>query len=144
MKILVINGPNMNMLGLREPEIYGSETYTDLVNKISDYAQSRDVSVKFFQSNHEGAIVDKIQNALGDFDGIIINPAAYTHTSVAIRDALAAVNLPTAEVHISAVDSREDFRRVNLVRDLCFFSVSGRGTDGYTEALDALIERLSK
>lgn len=144
MKILVIDGPNMNMLGLREPEIYGSETYTDLVNKISDYAQSRDVSVKFFQSNHEGAIVDEIQNALGDFDGIIINPAAYTHTSVAIRDALAAVNLPTAEVHISAVDSREDFRRVNLVRDLCFFSVSGKGTVGYKDALDALIERLSK
>ena len=132
------------MLGVREPEIYGSETYTDLVNKISDYAQSRNVQVKFFQSNHEGAIVDEIQSALGDFDGIIINPAAYTHTSVAIRDALAAVSLPTAEVHISAVDSREVFRRVNLVRDLCLFSVSGKGTDGYTEALDALIERLSK
>ena len=144
MKILVINGPNMNMLGVREPEIYGSETYTELVNKIAVYAKSRNVQAEFFQSNHEGAIVDEIQNALGNFDGIIINPAAYTHTSVAIRDALAAVGLPTAEVHISAVDSREDFRRVNLVRDLCFFSVSGRGTDGYTNALDALIERFSK
>ncbi len=143
-KILVIDGPNMNMLGIREPQIYGTLTYDELVSKVKLHALSRGVIVKTFQSNHEGAIVDEIQNAIGEFDGIVINPAAYTHTSVAIRDALAAVSLPAAEVHISEVGSREEFRKVNFVRDLCFFSVSGKGADGYLEALDAVIERLSQ
>ncbi len=141
MKILVINGPNINMLGIREPEIYGKATYRDLVELIESAALRLGVEAAFFQSNHEGAIVDAIQDAYGKFDGIIINPAAYTHTSVAILDALKAVGIPTVEVHISDVSEREDFRQVSYVRQAAVCTVMGKGFDGYVEALEVLCER---
>ena len=141
MKILVINGPNLNMLGIREPGIYGSETYATLLDKISAHAKKRGVSVDFFQSNHEGALVDRIQEAFGSADGIVINPGAYTHTSIALLDALKAVAIPAVEVHISDVSKREAFRSVSYIRDACIGSVIGHGTDGYLEAVDMLIER---
>lgn len=138
MKILVINGPNINMLGLREPEIYGNKTYDFLLKYIKDYCDKINVEVEFFQSNHEGAIVDKIQESYQKIDGIVINPAAYTHTSVAILDALKAVSIPTVEVHISAVDKREDFRQISYIRKYCIKTVTGKGFDGYLEAIDEL------
>lgn len=138
MKILVINGPNINMLGIREPDIYGRETYLDLTNKIQNHADKIGVEVEFFQSNHEGAIVDKIQESYRKIDGIVINPAAYTHTSVAIPDAIKAVGIPTVEVHISDVDSREEFRQISYVRPCCVACIKGNGTDGYCEAMDIL------
>ena len=141
MKILVINGPNLNMLGIREPGIYGSETYATLLDNISARAKKRGVSVDFFQSNHEGALVDRIQEAFGSTDGIVINPGAYTHTSIALLDALKAVAIPAVEVHISDVSKREAFRSVSYIRDACIGSVIGHGTDGYLEAVDMLIER---
>ena len=141
MKILVINGPNLNMLGIREPGIYGSETYATLLDKISAHAKKRGVSVDIFQSNHEGALVDRIQEAFGSTDGIVINPGAYTHTSIALLDALKAVAIPAVEVHISDVSKREAFRSVSYIRDACIGSVIGHGTDGYLEAVDMLIER---
>lgn len=140
MKILVINGPNLNMLGIREPDIYGKNTYMDLCKLITDYANQKSVEVKLFQSNHEGALVDEIQAAYGDFDGIVINPAAYTHTSVAILDAVKSVGIPTVEVHISAVETREDFRQVSFVRQACIKTITGLGFDGYLRAIDTLIE----
>ena len=141
MKILVLNGPNLNLLGIREPGIYGSETYRDLLEKIAAHAQTRGVSVDFFQSNHEGALVDRIQEAYGNTDGIIINPGAYTHTSIALLDAVKAVGIPTVEVHISDVARREPFRSVSYIRAACVGSIIGHGTDGYLEAMDLLIER---
>ena len=141
MKILVLNGPNLNLLGIREPGIYGSETYRDLLEKIAAHAQTRGVSVDFFQSNHEGALVDRIQEAYGNTDGIIINPGAYTHTSIALLDAVKAVGIPTVEVHISDVARRESFRSVSYIRAACVGSIIGHGTDGYLEAMDLLIER---
>lgn len=144
MKILVINGPNINMLGIREPDIYGRETYKDLLNKIQAYVDKKEIEVEFFQSNHEGAIVDKIQEAYGKIDGIVMNPAAYTHTSVAIPDALKAVGIPTVEVHISDVDSREDFRQISYVRPCCVACIKGHGTDGYCEAIDTLFKMAPK
>lgn len=138
MKILVINGPNINMLGLREPEIYGNKTYDFLLKYIKDYCNKINVEVEFFQSNHEGAIVDKIQESYQKIDGIVINPAAYTHTSVAILDALKAVSIPTVEVHISAVDKREDFRQISYIRKYCIKTITGKGFDGYLEAIDEL------
>ena len=140
MKILVINGPNINMLGIREPEHYGKETYADLVAKIQKHCDAKDVEVKIFQSNHEGDIVDEIQKAYGNADGIVINPAAYTHTSVAILDAVKSVNVPTVEVHISKVEEREDFRQISYVRLACAKTITGHGTDGYLEAIDYLTE----
>ncbi len=140
MKILVLNGPNINMLGIREPQIYGSRTYADLCSLITDYAHKCGIEVKLFQSNHEGDLVDEIQNAYGKFDGIVINPAAYTHTSVALLDALKAVAIPAVEVHISAVDTREDFRQISYVRSACIKTVSGLGFDGYLRAIDTLVE----
>lgn len=140
MKILVINGPNINMLGIREPDIYGRETYADLLEKIKNYADKKGVEVDFFQSNHEGDIVDKIQQSYNKIDGIVMNPAAYTHTSVAIPDALKAVGIPTVEVHISDVDSREDFRQISYVRPCCTACIKGKGTDGYCEAIDVLTD----
>ena len=119
MKILVLNGPNINMLGIREPDIYGKNTYNDLCNLISDYAAKNGVDVKIFQSNHEGALVDEIQAAYQKFDGVVINPAAYTHTSIAILDAIKSVGIPTVEMHISAVETREDFRPISYVREAC-------------------------
>ena len=138
MKILVINGPNLNMLGIREPGIYGSENYNSLLEKISSHAKEKGVSVDFFQSNHEGALVDKIQEAYATKDGIVINPGAYTHTSIAILDAVKSVNLPTVEVHISKVEEREEFRQISYVRLACVKTITGHGTDGYLEAIDFL------
>lgn len=140
MKILVINGPNLNMLGIREPDIYGKNTYADLCELITDYADKKGVEVKLFQSNHEGALVDEIQAAYGIFDGIVINPAAYTHTSVAILDAVKSVGIPTVEVHISAVETREDFRQVSFVREACIKTITGLGFDGYLRAIDTLTQ----
>lgn len=140
MKILVINGPNINMLGIREPEHYGRETYGELCQKICSFCEARGIDVELFQSNHEGALVDKIQAAYGDADGIVINPAAYTHTSIAILDALKAVGIPTVEVHISKVEEREDFRKISYVRLACEMTVTGHGTDGYLEAIEYLTE----
>lgn len=140
MKILVINGPNLNMLGIREPDIYGKNTYADLCELITDYADKKGVEVKLFQSNHEGALVDEIQAAYGNFDGIVINPAAYTHTSVAILDAVKSVGIPTVEVHISAVETREDFRQVSFVREACIKTITGLGFDGYLKAIDTLTQ----
>ncbi len=140
MKILVINGPNINMLGIREPAIYGKSTYGELVEMISDYCKEKNVQVDFFQSNHEGAMVDAIQQAYGSYDGIVMNPAAYTHTSVALADALKAVGIPTVEVHISDVSKREAFRQISYVRDVCVATIAGKGFDGYLEAVDILIK----
>lgn len=143
MKALVINGPNLNMLGIREPGIYGSETYATLEQICHDAADKVGFeAVEVFQSNHEGAIVDRIQQAYGTMDGIVINPAAYTHTSVAILDALKAVALPAVEVHISAVDQREDFRQVSYAGMACFARVTGEGLAGYAHALELLAEKL--
>lgn len=141
MHILVLNGPNLNLLGLREPEIYGKRTYADLVALIQAEAESIGVSVAFLQSNHEGALVDAIQDAYGRADGIVINPGAYTHTSVALLDAVKAVGIPTVEVHISDPDSREEFRRVSYLRAACVASIKGRGFEGYLEALRLLKDR---
>ena len=140
MKILVINGPNLNMLGIREPDHYGRETYADLVAKIQKHCAAKDILVEVYQSNHEGDLVDKIQSAYGCVDGIVINPAAYTHTSVAILDAVKSVSIPTVEVHISKVEEREDFRQISFVRLACVKTVTGHGTDGYLEAIDYLTE----
>ena len=140
MKILVINGPNLNMLGIREPEHYGRETYADLVEKIRNPCATRGVEVELFQSNHEGVLVDEIQRAYGIMDAIVINPGAYTHTSIAILDAVKAVGIPTVEVHISKVEEREEFRQISYVRLACVKTVTGHGTDGYLEAIDYLLE----
>ena len=142
MKFLVINGPNLNLLGLREPAIYGSRDFAALQDFIRAAAREAGVEVELFQSNHEGAIVDAIQAAYGTADGIIINPAAYTHTSVAILDALKAVSLSCVEVHISDVASREDFRQVSFVRQACFATVAGEGIEGYRHALSLLADKL--
>ena len=139
MKILVINGPNINMLGIREPGIYGKNTYADLCAMIRDHADKRGVDVTLYQSNHEGDLVDSIQQAYGSQDAIVINPAAYTHTSVALLDALKAVSLPAVEVHISDPDTREDFRRVSYVRSACVKTIAGHGLNGYLEAIDYLL-----
>lgn len=141
MKILVINGPNLNMLGIREKNIYGDKDYKSLVKLIKKEAAARSVKVKCFQSNYEGAIVTAIQKAYKKFDGIVINPGAYTHTSVAILDALKAVSVPTVEVHISAVNEREDFRQISYVGKYAFKTIAGKGFDGYIEALDELIKK---
>lgn len=141
MKILVINGPNMNMLGIRQPEIYGHATYEDLKSMIEGEAERLGAEVSFFQSNHEGALVDAIQQAYFDgVEGIILNPAAYTHTSVALLDALKAVAIPTVEVHISDVAAREDFRQISYVRPACVAAVTGRGFAGYLDAVDILLK----
>ena len=140
MKIMVINGPNLNMLGIREPEIYGSETHKDLCNLIENYAREKGIEVEIFQSNHEGVLVDKIQEAYLKFQGIVINPAAYTHTSIALLDALKSVGIPTVEVHISDVSKREDFRQISYVREYCVATVTGLGFKGYLKAIDILME----
>lgn len=141
MKLLVINGPNLNLLGTREPDHYGKETYQDLLEKVQTYCDKRDADVSFYQSNHEGDLVDRIQQAHFErTDGIIINPGAYTHTSVALLDAVKAVQIPTVEVHISAVEQREDFRQVSYIRAACIGAITGLGTDGYLRAVDLLLE----
>ena len=137
MKILVINGPNINMLGIREKEIYGSKSYDDLIDFIKNAAREKGIETEFYQSNHEGNIVDRIQKAyFENFDGIIINPAAYTHTSIAILDALKAVCIKTVEVHLSDINSREDFRKSSLISKVCEKAIVGKGFEGYREALD--------
>ncbi len=138
MNIAVINGPNLNMLGIREPEIYGNSGYDALVSLIERHAAAIGVTVTCFQSNHEGALVDEIQRCYGQVDGIVINPAAYTHTSVALLDAVKAVGIPTVEVHISDVSAREDFRQVSYIRAACACTISGQGLAGYTQAIDYL------
>ena len=140
MTIFVINGPNLNMLGIREPDQYGRQTYADLVEMIQHHCAEKGVAVELFQSNHEGALVDEIQRAYGRADGIVINPGAYTHTSIALLDAVKAVGVPTVEVHISKVEEREDFRQVSYIRSACVKTITGHGLDGYVEAIDFLIE----
>ena len=141
MKILVINGPNLNMLGIREPAIYGSQTYNDLVEMIRTEAEKMGVQTEFVQSNHEGVLVEAIQSAYNRCDGIIINPAAYTHTSVALLDAVKSVGVPTVEVHISDPDTREEFRKLSYIRLGCIATVKGKGFAGYLEALHLLCDK---
>lgn len=140
MKILVINGPNLNLLGIREPDIYGKNTFADLLRLLSVWGRELGVEVEQYQSNHEGDLVDKIQQAYGKFDGIVINPAAYTHTSVAILDALKAVAIPAVEVHISDVDAREPFRHISYAGMACKHTIKGQGFDGYRQAMQWLAE----
>lgn len=140
MKILVINGPNINMLGIREPGIYGTNNFTSLLTLLENAARDFGVTVDQYQSNHEGALVDKIQAAYGNYNGIVINPAAYTHTSIAILDALKAVAIPAVEVHISDVDNREDFRKVSYAGLACIKTIKGKGIDGYRQAIAYLVE----
>ena len=141
MNILVINGPNLNMLGIREPAHYGKETYNDLILKIENYCNEKGINTEIYQSNHEGDLVDKIQEAYQNKDGIVINPGAYTHTSIAILDALKSVMIPTVEVHISKVEEREEFRQISYVRLAAEKTITGKGTDGYIEAINYLLER---
>ena len=143
MKILILNGPNINMLGIREPEIYGKETYEDLINYIKDNAGANPELIEFYQSNHEGDLVDKIQQSYGNIDGIVINAGAYTHTSVAILDALKAVNIPAVEVHISNIETREDFRQVSYIGRYCELNIKGPGFQGYVDAVKYLREKYS-
>ena len=142
MKILVINGPNINMLGIREPDIYGKSGYSEHCDTVKEYCDKNGIGVAFYQSNHEGCLVDKIQSAYGEFDGIVINPAAYTHTSVAILDAVKAVGIPTVEVHISDVSKREDFRQISYIRAACIKTIAGHGIAGYTEAIDVIVSHI--
>ena len=144
MKFFVINGPNLNMLGIREPAIYGSTTYADLVRLVEQAAKELQVEVEILQSNHEGTLVDDIQRAYYEADGIVINPAAYTHTSVAVLDALKAVALPAVEIHISNVKEREDFRQISYAGQACFHTVMGEGIEGYRTAMRILKEKLTQ
>ena len=144
MNILVINGPNINMLGIREPGIYGSNSFRDLLNLLEETARNEKIRIDQFQSNHEGALVDKIQEALGVYQGIVINPAAYTHTSIAILDALKAVAIPAVEVHISDVDNREPFRQISYAGLACVKTIKGQGLDGYRQAILFLKDFLQK
>ena len=141
MKILVINGPNINMLGIREPGVYGTNTFADLLRLLDDVAAAEGIEIEQYQSNHEGDLVDKIQSAYGNADGIVINPAAYTHTSIAILDALKAVGLPAVEVHISDVDNRESFRQISYAGMACEKTIKGQGLDGYRQAILYLLSR---
>ena len=138
MKITVVNGANINFIGIREPDIYGKKTYKDLVSMIEEHCKNLGIEVEIFQSNHEGDLVDMIQDCYKKSDGIVINPGAYTHTSVAIADALKAVSVPAVEVHISDVSKREDFRQISYIRSVCIATVAGKGLDGYLEAIDIL------
>ena len=142
MKILVLNGPNLNMLGIREPDIYGKETYNDLISLIEAEGELLGIEVTSRQTNHEGVLVDWIQQAYGNYDGIIINPGAYTHTSIALLDALKSVNIPTVEVHISDPDTREEFRKVSYLRAACIATVKGLGFAGYLKAMRILTARV--
>ena len=142
MKILILNGPNINMLGMREPEIYGRETYYDLEEKVKKHGEEVGIEIEIFQSNYEGALIDTIQEAYGNTDGIVLNAGAYTHTSIALLDALKSVQIPTVEVHISKVEEREEFRQISYIRSYCEKTISGHGTDGYLEAIDYLRGKL--
>jgi len=136
MKIQVINGPNMNMLGIREPEIYGTLTLEEINRQLMKKGEELGISLDFYQSNHEGAIIDKIQDCYGKVDGIVINPGAYTHYSIAIRDAIAAVGIPTVEVHLSDINTREDFRKISVIKNVCMKQIWGKGIHSYSEALE--------
>ena len=144
MRILIINGPNINMLGIREKNIYGSKNYKDLIKYIKEYTKEKDIEIEIYQSNSEGQIINKIQEAYNLYDGIVINPAADTHTSIAILDALKAVNIPTVEVHLTDVDKREDFRKISYVSYFAKKTIKGKGFDGYIEAIDFLKENYDK
>lgn len=144
MRILIINGPNINMLGIREKNIYGSKNYKDLIKYIKEYTKEKDIEIEIYQSNSEGQIINKIQEAYKLYDGIVINPAAYTHTSIAILDALKSVNIPTVEVHLTDVDRREDFRKISYVSYFAKKTIKGKGFDGYIEAIDFLKENYDK
>ena len=139
MKLLIINGPNINMLGIREPGIYGKENYEELKRRVLQHARELGVEAELYQSNHEGDLVDRIQDAYGNTDGIVINPGAYTHTSIALLDALKAVSIPAVEVHISKVEEREAFRQVSYIRAACVKTITGQGIDGYLQAMDCLL-----
>ena len=139
MKLLILNGPNLNLLGLREPELYGSLSYAELCGRIEEHAKTLGIEVVFFQSNHEGALVDRLHAALGEADGIVFNPAAYTHTSVALLDALLAIRIPTVEVHLTDPNRREPFRQTSYVRAACVKTIMAKGADGYLEAMDYLV-----
>lgn len=142
MKLYIINGPNLNMLGIREPDKYGRQSYDYLITLIRDKCEKVGVTPVFFQSNHEGALVDKIQEAYFEgADGIVINPGAYTHTSIALLDAVSATSLPCVEVHISRVEDREDFRQISYIRRACVATITGKGLDGYLEAIDILVNK---
>ena len=143
MRILVLNGPNINLLGMREPGIYGADSYKDLLELVRRTGEEEAVEIETFQSNHEGALVDRIQEAMGNIDGIVFNPGAYTHTSIALLDALLAVRIPTVEVHISAVEKREEFRQVSYIRSACFMTITGEGILGYARAIRALKAHLA-
>ena len=145
MKLLILNGANINMLGIREPDIYGRQSFQDLINSVQAHADEKGVQVEFYQSNHEGDLVDAIQKSYFDkVDGIVFNPGAYTHTSLAIADAVKAVGIPTVEVHISAVEKREAFRQVSYIRDVCVHTITGQGIAGYNQAVDFLTENYGK
>lgn len=145
MKLLILNGANINMLGIREPDIYGRQSFQNLIDSVQAHADEKGVQVEFYQSNHEGDLVDAIQRAYFDgTDGIVFNPGAYTHTSLAIADAVKAVGIPTVEVHISAVEKREAFRQVSYIRDVCVHTITGQGIAGYNQAVDFLTENYGK
>ena len=144
MRIQVINGPNMNMLGIREPEIYGALSLDEINRQLMQKGGELGLDLDFFQSNHEGSIIDKIQECYGKADGIVINPGAYTHYSIAIRDALSAVGIPTVEVHLSDINSREDFRKISVIKNVCMKQIWGKGINSYTEALEFLAGKLAK
>jgi 3-dehydroquinate dehydratase-2 len=144
MKVLIINGPNLNMLGIRQPEVYGHDTYNDLVNFCHHHAETLNINLTCFQSNHEGEIIDKIQDAYKKYDGIIINAGAYTHYSIAIMDALKSVNIPAVEVHLSDIYQRESYRHVSFIKEACIKSIVGLGFDGYRLALETLVNHLKE
>lgn len=144
MKIVVINGPNINMLGIREPDIYGHTSYAQLCCMLQDHAAAQGIELDIYQSNHEGDLIDRIQAAYGEADGIVINPGAYTHTSIALPDAVKAVGLPAVEVHISDPDTREDYRKIDYIREACVKTITGRGVKGYIDAMQFLIEKESE
>ncbi len=143
-EIHIIHGPNLNLLGSREPEHYGSITFEQLNTRITRYAESKNASASIFQSNHEGAMIDYLHSLRGKADGIIINPAAYTHTSIAIRDAIAAIQIPAVEVHLSDIAKREDFRRVSMIQEVCAGQISGLGADSYLRGIDLLLEIIAQ
>lgn len=144
MKIVVINGPNINMLGIREPDIYGHTSYAQLCRMLQDHAAAQGIELDIYQSNHEGDLIDRIQAAYGEADGIVINPGAYTHTSIALPDAVKAVGLPAVEVHISDPDTREDYRKIDYIREACVKTITGRGVKGYIDAIQFLVEKESE
>ena len=143
MRILILNGPNINLLGLREPGIYGTDSFADLLALVRRTGEEEGIEIETFQSNHEGALVDRVQESMGRVDGIVFNPGAYTHTSIALLDALRAVRIPTVEVHLSAVEQRESFRQISYIRSACFLTITGEGIAGYARAIRALKEHLA-